>query len=165
MRNWFLIVVLSILPFGASPLVADEVSDPDSGWAQPRLPAVKYSKQEDFYPDAARLHDIQGRVLVAFDITPAGVAKNITVLWAEQEVFTKPTVRMLQSVHFAVPDDWLATGAWRRWRAGVVYRLASPAPPQTQSDEFAVPVEKVYVTGSSIPQKYQSRFHDHGGSR
>ena len=150
--------LLAISVFGASTLMADEPKEPDSGWAQPKMPAVKLSTQEHFYPDAARVHDIQGRVLVAFDITPAGFAKNISILWAEHEVFRKSAIHMLESAHFVVPNDWVATGALRRWRAGVVYRLVSPAPPQSQSDEFAIPVEKVYVTASSIPKKYQSRF-------
>jgi hypothetical protein len=150
--------VLAILASWGSGVLADEANEPKTGWEQPKLPAIKLS-HEDWYPPAARFRNLQGRVLVAFDITPAGVAANISILWSENEVFTQSTTRMLAGAHFAVPNNWAATGANRRWRAGVVYRLASPAPSAQQSDDFAIPAEKIYITGSSIPKEHQWPNH------
>lgn len=151
-----LAAVVAILVCGGNCASADEANKHEDGWQQPKLPMIKLAPR-DWYPPEARFGNMQGRVLVAFDITAAGVAKDISIIWAEQDVFGKATVSMLASARFAVPADWDATGAWRRWRVGVVYRLASPAPPEKQSDQFAIPVERIYITGSSIPGAYRKR--------
>ncbi|MBS0364885.1 MAG: energy transducer TonB [Proteobacteria bacterium] len=157
MRYRFVIALLSISAFVANPLSADEAKEVEPAWAQPKMPAVIFPPgMVDWYPPVARRCNIQGRVLVGFDVTPAGVVKKTSIIWAEDEIFSESTIRGFASLRFAVPDDWATTGAWRRWRAGVVYRLAPSAHIQAPSYEFAIPVESIYVTGGNIPETHQS---------
>jgi hypothetical protein len=128
------------------PILADEPSA-DSGWELPKLPHLTLSTREDWYGPQAKLLGVEGRVLVAFDITAAGATKNVSILWGENALLGAHTTRLLSGVHFDVPKDWATSGAGRRWRVGFVYCLV----PSGQSDEFAIPVEKVYINGSRLP--------------
>jgi TonB family protein len=140
MRRLYAALLVTLLSAGSARALADEAN-----WEQPRLPAVAWGRNT--YPPEAMRDTRQGRVLVAFDITPTGATRNVSILWAEDDVFREPALRMVANARFKVPDDWSATGARRRWRVGVVYRLDVPMLSQLQSDRFAVPVEKIDVTG------------------
>lgn len=125
------------------------VAGADTGWELPKLPAYSISdaaKNRDWYPLPARWNGLEGRVLVGFDIGSDGRTKNISVIWAEDQVFAANTVQLLSVVRYHVPPDWASSGARRRWRLGFVYCLV----PSGQSDEFAIPVEKVTVSGSRL---------------
>jgi hypothetical protein len=129
-----------------SPILADEPSSADSAWELPKLPHATFSKREDWYGPQAKRLGVEGRVLVAFDIATAGDAKNVSIIWAENELLGTQTSRLLSGAHFDVPKDWATSGAARRWRAGFVYCLV----PSGQSDEFAIPVAKIYLNGSRL---------------
>jgi hypothetical protein len=129
------------------PIQADEPSSSDHAWELPKLPHVTFSKAEDWYGPQAKRLGMEGRVLVAFDITMGGLSKNVSILWAENAILGTQTTRLLCGAHFDAPTDWATSGAGRRWRAGFVYCLV----PSAQSDEFAIPVEKVYLNGSRLP--------------
>jgi len=117
----------------------------------PLLPHAKFPN-EDWYGAKAKRLGIEGRVLVAFDVTAKGAAKNISILWSENDLLAAQTTRFLSAVRFDVPRDWQTTGALRRWRLGFVYRLSPSGQPQPsrQSDEFAIPVEIIGITGSRL---------------
>ncbi len=119
----------------------------DSAWELPKLPVFQFPTQE-YYPETARRKGLEGRVLMAFDITPAGRAKNVTIVWAEDTVLGAWTKEIITGSHFSVPPDWGTSGALLRWRVGFVYCLL---PPSGQSDAFAIPVEKITITGTRIP--------------
>jgi TonB family protein len=124
-------------------------TDRDSGgWEIPKLPhAFQPENDREWFPPKARRMGMEGRVLVAFDITARGRAEHISVIWSESEIFESSAVNMLESTRFNVPSDWSENGAWKRWRMGFVYRLS----PGCQSDQFAIPVaETVTITGSRL---------------
>jgi TonB family protein len=120
----------------------------DGTGEQPALPRIESSGSLDFYPPAALSDGIEGRVLIGFDITPAGHTKNVSLIWGENGILNAMALRVVTNYHFAVPADWERTGALQRWRLGFVYCI----PPSSQSDEFAVaPGGKVYIRGARLP--------------
>ena len=129
------------------PILADEPPSGEAAWKLPSLPRNKIPNTEDAYGETAKRQGLEGRVLVAFDVTPKGTTENINVIWAEDDALGKQTVHLLSRSHFEVPNDWATSGALIRWRLGFVYCLF----PSGMSDEFAIPVGKVYVTGSRLP--------------
>ena len=142
-----LLALLIILTSATGALLADEpVAAPDP-FQLPKLPPADFSRNVDWYPARARVAGLEGRVLVAFDITSAGSAQRISVLWAEDAPLASSAEQMLSKAHFKVPTDWQTSGAWRRWRLGFIYCL----PPSSQSEEFGVPVETVLISGSRLP--------------
>jgi TonB family protein len=115
-------------------------------WELPHLPRIDFGSGY-YYPTGAMRLGVEGRVLVAFDITAAGRARNVSILWTEDASLATQTVKLLERARFKVSADWTSSGEWRRWRAGFVYRM----PPSCQTEEFAIPVEKVYISASRLP--------------
>src|SRR6267143_2856747 len=116
-------------------------ADDGNAWKAPLLPKVELPQQGDPYSEQGKRLGLEGRVLIAFDITPAGSTENLSIIWAEDPTLAAKTMRLLTGARFKVPADWGTSGAWRRWRAGFVYCL----PPSGQSDDFAIPTEKIYI--------------------
>ena len=143
-------------PAVATPAPATTAAD-TSAWALPKLPPFKLEGVRDWFPEVARRDGLEGRVLVGFDIAAQGSAKNISVIWSSTRVFESNAVGMLRTARFSVPSDWMESGGWRRWRLGFVFRLS----PSCESDEFAIPVEKVLVTGSRV---IGAPVHNYSGS-
>jgi len=112
-----------------------------------KLPRFVMPKGQDWYGATAKRQGLEGRVLVAFNITTEGQAKNVSVVWTEDSVLAANTLQLLKAVRFKVPPDWGTADIWRRWQVGFVYRLC----PSGQSGEFAIPVEPIYITGSRLP--------------
>ena len=129
------------LPYADEPVNA---SDP---FQLPKLPPMDFPRNVDWYPDRARASGLEGRALVAFDITTAGSVQGVSMLWSEDALLASSATQMLSKAHFKVPVDWQNSGASRRWRLGFVYCL----PPSGQSEKFGVPVETVLITGSRLP--------------
>jgi TonB family protein len=126
---------------------ASSLADDEGAWAIPKLPQwVVTPKDQDWYPADAQRTGLEGRVLVAFDITADGRAKSISVLWAEDSLLGVGAVQLLKGIRFKVPPDWGTADLSRRWRLGFVYRLC----PSGQTGDFAIPVETVYITGSRL---------------
>jgi TonB family protein len=120
----------------------------DSTSEEANLPRIESTGSLDFYPPAALRDGVEGRVLIGFDITPAGLTKNVSLIWGENGTLNAMAVRVVTNYHFAVPSGWETTGALQRWRLGFVYCI----PPSSQSDEFAVgPAGKVYIRGARLP--------------
>jgi TonB family protein len=141
-------VAVSVLIAGAiAPSGGPLASEADSGWQTPELPITEFPPDKDMYAAEARRKGVEGRVLVAFDIATSGRAQNISVIWAEQPLLQAASVRLLSQTRFEVPSNWSKSGAWRRWRVGLVYCL----PPSGQSDDFAIPTRTIYITGDRFP--------------
>jgi TonB family protein len=119
----------------------------DDSATEPRLPRIEATGSLDFYPPAALRDGIEGRVLIAFDITPAGRTTNVALVWGENAILNAMALRSVSNYQFAVPADWGSSGLQQRWRLGFVYCI----PPSSQSDEFAVPnAAVVYVRGTRL---------------
>lgn len=129
------------------PILADEPPAGEAAWKLPSLPPAKLPSSEDWYGPANKRQGLEGRVLAAFDITTKGAVQNIKVVWAENDLLGAQTAHLLSGAHFEVPKDWATSGALIRWRIGFVYCLV----PSGQSEEFAIPVNKVYVSGARLP--------------
>jgi hypothetical protein len=150
-----LLALLIILTSATGALWADEPVTASDPFQLPKLPPMDFPRNVSWYPPRAWTAGLEGRVLVAFDITLAGSAQRISILWTEDALLASSAEQMLSKTHFKVPADWQTSGAWRRWRLGFVYCL----PPSSQSEEFGVPVETVLITGSRLngaPQRHPS---------
>lgn len=141
-----LLALLVILTSATGALLADEPVAASDPFQLPKLPPMDFSQTWNPYPPRAATAGLEGRVLVAFDITSAGSAQRISILWTEDALLASSAEQMLSKAHFKVPADWQTSGAWRRWRLGFIYCL----PPSSQSDEFGVPVETVLITVSRL---------------
>jgi TonB family protein len=139
---------VAVLLVGAGCGAAIPGTNEDSAWAIPKLPHAEYSvdRDRDWYPTSARREGLEGRVLLGFDIMATGLAHNVSVIWSENRVFESSAVSLLKAAKFTLPSDWTSSDALRRWRVGFVFCLL----PSGQSDQFAIPVEKIYITGSRL---------------
>lgn len=117
-----------------------------SSWELPPLPHMESGSFQGVYPETARRQGLEARVLLGFDITPGGHTKKVSVIWSGNPVFDSAAVEMVKGIRFTLPANWPTTNVSTRWRLGVVFRLE----PSCQSDEFAIPVEKIIVTGSRL---------------
>jgi TonB family protein len=143
----FVIAILTLVLGIANASIAAEAGDAEwDGWAPPKLPHFTFPN-ESFYPVEALRRGVEGRVLVGFDITTDGKAKNISVIWAEDQRLADAAQHMMSTSRFDVPADWASSGAWQRWRAGFVFCMV----PGKQSGEFAIPVDIITVRGSRTP--------------
>jgi len=119
----------------------------DDSATQPHLPRLWTSGALDFYPPAALGEGIEGRALIAFDITPTGHTKNVALVWGEDGVLNAMALHSVTNYQFVVPTDGGIT-VRQRWRMGFVYCI----PPSSQPDAFAVDTAAVvYVRGARRP--------------
>jgi TonB family protein len=99
----------------ANTRVAEEARDAEwDGWRPPKPPRFTLPT-ESFYPLEAMRNGVEGRVLVAFDITPGGTATNTSILWTENSSLAGAARHMLSAGHFDVPVEWANSGALQRW--------------------------------------------------
>jgi TonB family protein len=119
----------------------------DDSESEFKLPQIEATGSLDFYPPAALRDGIEGRVLIAFDITAAGRTRNVALVWGENAILNAMALRSVTNYQFAVPADWASGGMQQRWRLGFVYCI----PPSSQSDAFAVPnAAVVYIRGARL---------------
>jgi hypothetical protein len=147
LRRAMAATLLGLLWVSPGPAVADETYPTAHTQGHPKLPPRHWPTHEDWYGPQAKRLGIEGRVLVAFDIATDGKPDHVSVLWSENDLLAKQTEHLLSELRFDVPKDWAMTGGTHRWYAGFVYRLS----PSGLSGEFAVPVEKIEITGTRLP--------------
>jgi TonB family protein len=123
------------------------------GWDLQHWPPAYPEADRVWYPVKAIRLELEGRVLIGFDIGADGHTKNIAVIWSETPAFDSIAMEMLKETRFTVPANWARTGALTRWRAGIVFRLV----PSCQSDQFAVPVTKILVTEPRLPGAHSTK--------
>jgi len=132
------VIVGMAMFLSASLTHADEVRLP--------MPAITVELNKTPYPDAALKNQLQGRVLVAFNISKRGRAEEENVVEAEpQDVFEKSALDLVKKVKFSVPDNWeQAAGPLQRYRLSVVYKLYPCPEPCTSpkrhddADDFVI---------------------------
>jgi TonB family protein len=132
--------------FGVFSAFCCQADDAVDNWQLPKLPKFAGSQTQSFYPSAAIRAGVEGRVLLAFDITNSGAIKNIVTLWSEDPFLAKAAEQFLAASHFQVSPDWAKTGALIRWRVGFIYCLA----PSTQPADFGIPTDTIQVAAPRI---------------
>ena len=114
---------------------------------RPPMPPMTIALNATPYPAPAVKSVIQGRVLVAFNITKKGRADSENVVDAEPlDVFESTALSAVRKVKFAVPPDWEEkAGPLQRYRLSVVFKLY-PCPPEScttpkahdEADDFII---------------------------
>jgi len=123
------------------------------GTASPiELPPYKGTLKDDYYPEDARGHALQGRVLVEFNVDGRGVPKDLVVVNAEPAREFDESARMLvKNLRFEIPAGWEQSGAAHRFHIGVRYQMiqcinfshCEPAPRNPPADYEAA--DRTYV--------------------
>src|ERR1700733_6699716 len=87
------------------------------GMAPPiELPPYKGTLKDDYYPEDARAHALQGRVLVEFNVDGRGGPKDVVLVNAEPARDFDESARMLvKHLRFEVPAAWGQSGAAHRF--------------------------------------------------
>jgi len=98
---------------------------PAQGLAPPiELPPYKRTLKDDYYPEDARGHALQGRVLVEFNVDGRGVPKDVVMINAEPaHAFDESARTLVKNLRFEVPAGWEQSGAAHRFRIGVRYQM------------------------------------------
>ncbi|MGE0115247.1 MAG: TonB family protein [Steroidobacteraceae bacterium] len=111
------------------------------------LPQLTVDLSSVTYPGPAQRAGMQGRVLVAFNITRRGRPDELEVVNAEPaDVFDSVAIRAVKQVEFTVPRDWEATGgASHRFQFSVLFKLnpceapaCIPPVPYESADDFLI---------------------------
>ncbi len=89
------------------------------------LPPYKGTLRDDYYPDDARQHYLQGRALVEFSLNGEGVPGDVVVVASEPpHEFEKSARLLVRNLRFDVPSGWPASAAGaRRFRLGVRFQV------------------------------------------
>jgi TonB family protein len=133
------IAVISIA-IGARPGLADESG---SGPESMKLPKFKLTNFD--YPDSAKRLGLEGKVLIAFDISPQGRAVNASMISSDEDTLVKPALGMVLGLRFDPTD--LATGDRPvRYRIGFVFCM----PPSSLTEDFGVPAVPLVVSSSRM---------------
>ncbi len=74
--------------------------DDAAAWQLPKLPKAHFVGNLDWYPETWKQRGLEGRVLIAFDISPAGKASNIVAIWSEHPEMEAQTIQMLKGASF-----------------------------------------------------------------
>lgn len=88
------------------------------------LPPYKGTLKDDYYPEYARGHALQGRVLVEFNVDGRGVPRDVVVVNAEPaRNFDDSARRLVKNLRYEVPAGWEQNAAAHRFRMGVRYQV------------------------------------------
>jgi TonB family protein len=90
-----------------------------------QLPPYKGTLRDDYYPDDARQHYLQGRALVEFSLNGSGVPSDVVVVASEPpREFEKSARLLVRNLRFEVPPGWQASAAAsQRFRLGVRFQV------------------------------------------
>jgi TonB family protein len=150
------------------------------------LPAYRGTLRDDYYPDDARQHYLQGRALVEFSVNGNGVPTDVVVVASEPpREFEKSARLLVRNLRFDVPSGWQASAAVaQRFRLGVRFQVVeclnfshceteSHNPPPDYADAnrtYAVSAQRRVLTfktgtpGQSQPQyPTQPQYQPPGG--
>lgn len=89
------------------------------------LPPYRGTLRDDYYPDDARQHYLQGRALVEFSLNASGVPTDVLVTASEPpREFEKSARLLVRNLRFEVPAGWEAGAAGaQRFRLGVRFQV------------------------------------------
>jgi TonB family protein len=128
------------------------------------LPPYQGVLKDDYYPADARLHSLQGRALLEFNINGRGVPEDVVVVNAEPaREFDDSARRLVRNLRYQVPADWAQTGVSHRFRIALRYQVvqcinlshceAEPRSPPTDYD-----ADRTYIlTAQRRVVTFQSR--------
>jgi TonB family protein len=92
--------------------------------AKIELPPYQGALKDDYYPTDARLHSLQGRALVEFNVNARGMPEEVAVVQAEPAgEFDEAARRLVRNLRYQVPADWTTSAASHRFRMGVRYQV------------------------------------------
>jgi TonB family protein len=111
-----------------------------------RLPKIRSWGKVAYYPDAAKRRGAEGKIIVAFDIDPSGVTRNIALVWSDGGWFDRMSLEQVAGLRFDLSQDPSARTRYARFRMGFVYCL----PPSDIDESFGVDVATVIISGSRI---------------
>lgn len=96
---------------------------PAAGKAE--LPPYRGTLRDDYYPDDARQHYLQGRALVEFSLNGSGAPADVVVVASEPAgEFEKSARLLVRNLRFEVPAGWQASAAGtQRFRLGVRFQV------------------------------------------
>ena len=89
------------------------------------LPAYKGELKDDYYPEDARQHYLQGRALLEFTLDVRGVPSDVVIVNAEPpHEFEDSARRLVRNLRFEVPAGWQqGAAAAHRFRMGVRFQV------------------------------------------
>jgi TonB family protein len=89
------------------------------------LPPYRGTLRDDYYPDDARQHYLQGRALVEFSLNASGVPTDVVVAASEPpREFEKSARLLVRNLRFEVPAGWDAGAAGaQRFHLGVRFQV------------------------------------------
>lgn len=90
-----------------------------------QLPPYKAMLRDDYYPDDARQHYLQGRALVEFSLNGSGVPTDVVVVASEPpREFEKSARLLVRNLRFEIPPGWQAsTAGTQRFHLGVRFQV------------------------------------------
>lgn len=115
------------------------------------LPPMDAKLNPSYYPAAAAKLNLQGRVLVEFNITRKGKVDNVTIVDSDPETVFDSSVRnALKDVKFTVPKDWEdSAAAMHRFRLSYVFKIypcptdpcKAPEPHDAADDSMVISIQ------------------------
>jgi TonB family protein len=135
----FVLLIVTALIYPGCGL-ADE--SPSAASEQQALPRFKNSKPP-YYPDAAKLAGLEGKVLVAFDIVADGRVANLAIIFSDERVFEKTAEEFMSGLRFEVPSTWATSNSrYQRYHMGFVFCI----PPSGLVDTFGIAASPVTIS-------------------
>jgi TonB family protein len=106
-------------------VVLDQAVPAQGAVGKIELPPYQGTLRDDYYPDDARQHYLQGRALVEFSLNASGVPADVVVVASEPPREFEKSARMLvKNLRFEVPAGWGAgAAAAQRFRLGVRFQV------------------------------------------
>ncbi len=102
-RSWALAAVVFAVVLAGTAAIGASIA---------KLPAYKFVRLDDYYPDEARREDIQGRAVAVFTIGANGKVEKAAFLTASpRHLLEGAVLHVLKNLRFSVPKDWQQTGA------------------------------------------------------
>jgi TonB family protein len=125
---------------------ADESVDPAP--AKQVFPPYKMTNKDIFYPERTKQDGIEGKVLVAFDISAGGRVDKLVILDSDNSALEATAREIVSGLRFDLPFDWANSPARLiRYHMGFVFCI----PPSSLSLNFGVPVSPVVIRTNRIP--------------
>jgi TonB family protein len=120
-----LIAQSAMVAFIAAVVLDRPASAQDAAAETIQLPPYKGTLRDDYYPDDARQHYLQGRALVEFSLNGSGAPSDVVVVASEPpREFEKSSRLLVKNLRFEVPPGWQASAAAsQRFRLGVRFQV------------------------------------------
>lgn len=118
--RWMILMTCSVLLMSFSGSAPAEQHEPDKSGAEPKILNIRRISHS--FPAAARRNNVSGDVLLQFRLDDKGKARDIRVVLAEpRNVFDEAAIRMVATMRFSLPPEWVASHPKRLLELAVVY--------------------------------------------